>query len=223
MTSQSNITEIEIIQPDFHHFRDGDVLQDTVGIVADTFAYILAMPNIKPPVTKVQHAYEYHNRLCTNIPENTNTKILMTLYMTDNTSIKDIIDAKNSGIIYGIKLYPFGVTTNSSNGVTNIEKLYDKFKIMEKIGLPLLLHGEVNDKTIDIFDREKVFIDKILKPIINTYPKLKVVLEHITTKHGNFVLENPNVYATLLYTIYYITEMIYLMVEYVHICTVYLY
>ena len=190
------MNEIEIFEPnDFHHhFRDGDVLKDIVPIVSNTFKYILAMPNIQPPVTTIQSAQEYYQRICQHIPSSKkDVHILMTLYLTDNTCPEEIINAKHSGLVYGCKLYPSGATTNSQHGVTSIEKLNDVFHTMQKIGMPLLIHGEVTDPEIDIFDREYVFIEKILRPICKTFPDLKIVMEHITTKQAvEFVLESGN-------------------------------
>ena len=196
-----SIAEIEILQPnDFHHhFRDGDVLEDTVRIASESFYHVIAMPNLNPPITDIDKARAYHERISKHIPHRSNMNVLMTIYLTDFTTVEDIINAKNSGLVFGAKLYPSGATTNSQNGVSCVEKIHDTLEAMQTVGLPLLVHGEVTDKNVDIFDREQVFIDTILRPLIARFPRLKVVMEHITTKHAvEFVLScNDNVAATI--------------------------
>ena len=193
--------EIEIILPnDFHHhFRDGEVLQHIVPFAAERFGNVIAMPNIKPPIKNYLDAELYYKRLSKYIPNDSKLNILMTLYLTDKTKPEDIILAKNSQIVYACKLYPAGATTNSEYGVTNILNIKDTLKTMELLNMPLLVHGEVTDTDIDIFDREKVFIETKLKPLIKELPKLKIVMEHITTKYAvDFVLScDDNVAATI--------------------------
>lgn len=183
-----------IIKPDdMHvHLRDGEMLKLVAPQTAKQFARAVVMPNLLPPVTTTKLALEYKSRIKVK-----NFTPLMTLYLTDNTSAAEISKAKAAGII-GVKYYPAGATTNSDSGVTNIKKTYKALAEMERVGMPLLLHGEVTDKQIDVFDRESVFIEKILKPLIKKFPKLKIVFEHITTKQAaEFVAANKNVFATI--------------------------
>lgn len=176
--------ELKIIQPDdWHcHLRDGDYLHRTVPDIAATFRRAIVMPNLTTPITTVVAARQYRDRILAAVPKGLNFTPLMTLYLTDHTTPQDINDAKHSGIIFGVKLYPQGVTTHSEAGVTKIEKIYKVLEALSEHDLPLLVHGEVNDPHIDIFDRENVFIDKVLTPIIHQFPQLKIVLEHITTR-----------------------------------------
>lgn len=193
-------TQLTITRPDdWHvHLRDGDVLKDTVADISRYFGRAIVMPNLVPPVVNAEQATEYHARIMAQSPRE-NFKPLMVLYLTDNTSAEDIIAAKESGLVYAAKLYPAGATTNSSSGVTDVANLEDVFSAMQSVGMPLLIHGEVTKDEIDIFDREQVFIDTILRPLVANYPMLKVVLEHITTKNAvDFVKEaNDNVAATI--------------------------
>jgi len=156
------------------------------------------MPNITPPVTTTSLAEEYEQRIRSHCPQSKFTP-LMTLYLTDKTTPEDIHKAKTSGIIVAAKLYPAGATTNSDSGVTSIKNIYPTLRAMQNEGLLLLVHGEVTTHNIDIFDREKVFLDTVLTPIVNDFPKLKVVLEHITTKDAVQFIEKsgPNVAATI--------------------------
>lgn len=173
---------LTITRPDdWHiHLRDGEFLSRTVADVSRYFGRAIIMPNLMPPVTRLADAGAYRQRIL-DIRTDRPFTPLMTLYLTDNTSKADIIAAKDSGIIAAAKLYPAGATTNSASGVTDIDKLYPLFATMERVGLPLLLHGEVTDSGIDIFDREKVYIDRTLTPLVAQFPMLKIVLEHITT------------------------------------------
>ena len=193
--------EIEIIIPDdfHHHFRDGKSLKDVVKHVSNRFGRAIAMPNTKPPIRTTDDAIAYKNRIYTGLPEDTTFKVLMTIYLTDHTTPEELIRAKKSGVVYACKLYPAGATTNSEFGVTDVSNINNCLKTMSEIGLPLLVHGEVTDKDIDIFDREKVFIERILRPIIKKFPDLKIVMEHITTKNAvDFVKScGPNVAATI--------------------------
>lgn len=198
MTSQINT--ITIARPDdWHvHLRDGEVLQNTVPDISRYFGRAIVMPNLVPPVINAELAKSYYDRIMASSPSE-HFKPLMVLYLTDNTSAQDIIDAKESGIVYAAKLYPSGATTNSSSGVTDVANLTDVFAAMQSVGMPLLIHGEVTTDDIDIFDREQVFIDTILAPLVANYPDLRVVLEHITTKNAvDFVSSaGKNVAATI--------------------------
>lgn len=178
--------QITLLQPDdWHvHLRDGDALPHTVAATARYFGRAIVMPNLKPPVVDTASARAYRERILANIPSGLSFDPLMTLYLTDATKPEEIIKAKTSGFVHALKYYPAGATTNSENGVSNIDKVGAVLEVMAEIGMPLLVHGEVTDSHIDIFDREKVFIDQILKPLITRFPTLKIVLEHITTAHA---------------------------------------
>lgn len=193
--------ELEIIRPDdWHvHLRDGEVLPHTVKDMAQYFGRAIVMPNLVPPVTNAAQAKDYYQQIQEAMPAERSFQPLMTLYLTDNTTPEDIAAAKASGIVFACKLYPAGATTNSSSGVTSLEKIYPTLEAMEKHGILLLVHGEVTDKDIDIFDREKVFIDRHLVGLVSRFPNLKVVMEHITTKDAvDFVLSaGRNVGATI--------------------------
>lgn len=202
MTNESNtsINTLTIARPDdWHvHLRDGAVLKNTVADISRYFGRAIVMPNLVPPVTDAALAESYYHRIMAAAPS-AHFKPLMVLYLTDNTSAQDIIEAKESGLVYAAKLYPAGATTNSSSGVTDVANLTDVFAAMQSVGMPLLVHGEVTADEIDIFDREQVFIDTILQPLVANYPNLKVVLEHITTKNAvEFVKSaGDNVAATI--------------------------
>lgn len=193
--------EITIIQPDdWHlHLRDGEVLANLVPHTAERFGRAVIMPNLTPPITTVAAAIAYKKRIQAQVPAGNPFQALMTLYLTDNTSADEIRKAAASNEVYAVKLYPAGATTNSDSGVSDIAKCYDAIAAMEETGLPLLVHGEVTNKEVDVFDREAVFIEKILTPLHTRFPKLKLVLEHITTRHGvDFVnTSNANVGGTI--------------------------
>lgn len=192
--------EITLIQPDdWHcHFRDGEFLLRTLPDCAQRFHRALIMPNLVPPVTNLESAEKYLARIKKAIPENNVFHPLMTVYLTDNTSADDIIAAKKSGLIIAAKLYPAGATTHSASGVTDIRKIYPVLKTMQDCGLVLCVHGEVV-KDADIFERETLFIETILTNVIRDFPKLKIVLEHISTKNAvDFVATAP---ATVAATI----------------------
>lgn len=195
------MNKITITRPDdWHlHVRDNEFLNDVVPHSASMFARAIIMPNLKPPVTTVEMALSYRERILAAIPANNSFDPLMTLYLTNNTSAEEIINAVNSEHVHAVKYYPAGATTNSDAGVTDIKNAYDAIAKMEELGLPLLIHGEVTDQTVDIFDREQVFIDSVLIPLLKDFPHLKVVLEHITTKHAAaFVNQaNDNIAATI--------------------------
>ncbi len=193
--------QITLTRPDdWHlHLRDGEALAAVVGHTARQFARAIVMPNLKPPVTTVAQAAAYRGRILAALPAGMAFEPLMTLYLTDNTDPAEIAAARASGFVHAVKYYPAGATTNSDSGLTAVEKAYDVFEAMEAAGLPLLVHGEVTDPRVDLFDREKVFIDTVLAPLIARYPKLRVVMEHITTRDAaEFVAAaGPNVGATI--------------------------
>lgn len=167
---------------DLHlHFRDGNMLIETVAATSRCFSRAIVMPNLLPPITNAQMAIEYKNRILNAVPDENQFDPLMTLYLTNLTSPQTVIDAKKIGIP-AIKYYPAGATTNSDAAVNEIEALYPVLQTMSDEGIILLVHGEVTTPEVDIFDREKIFIDTILSQIITSFPNLKVVLEHITTK-----------------------------------------
>ena len=180
MTSPKQIT---ITRPDdWHlHLRDGDAMAAVLPHTARQFARAIVMPNLKPPVTTVADAAAYRSRILTALPSGMSFEPLMTLYLTDNTRPDEIRRAADSGFVKAVKLYPAGATTNSDAGVSSIEKTFSSLAEMERSGLPLLVHGEVTNPSVDIFDREAVFIDTVLAPLIKRFPALKVVMEHITT------------------------------------------
>ena len=194
------MTTLILIRPDdWHvHLRDGDVLINTVKDSSRYMGRALVMPNLVPPVTTVEDAIAYRDRILSYNSSETFSP-LMALYLTDKTSPDDIYAAKESGIIVAAKLYPAGATTNSDSGVTNIEKMQPTLKAMEETGLLLLIHGEVTHDEIDIFDREAEFLKTVLAPLVNAYPNLKIVMEHITTREAvEFVTQaGNNVAATI--------------------------
>jgi len=196
MTKQLTITRPD----DWHlHLRDGEALRAVVADTAKQFGRAIVMPNLRPPVTTTELAIAYRERIMQALPANTGFEPLMTLYLTDNTRAEEIEKAKASNIVHGVKLYPAGATTNSDSGVTSIDKCTEAFAAMQAVGLPLLVHAEVTDADIDVFDRERVFIDRHMKPLIENYPNLRVVFEHITTKDAaDFVsTAGKNVAATI--------------------------
>lgn len=180
------MNSITITRPDdWHlHVRDSEFLNDVVPHTASMFARAIIMPNLKPPVTTVEQALSYRERILAARPAGNTFEPLMTLYLTNNTTADEIINAVNSDHVHAVKYYPAGATTNSDAGVTDIKNAYPALAKMEELGLPLLVHGEVTDQAVDVFDREQVFIDTVLFPLLKDFPHLKVVLEHITTKHA---------------------------------------
>jgi dihydroorotase len=193
--------QITLTRPDdWHlHLRDGEALCSVLAHTAAQFGRAIVMPNLKPPVTTVEQAAAYRQRIVAAVPAGVSFEPLMTLYLTDNTPASEVAKAAASCFVKAIKLYPAGATTNSDAGLTDIVKAYDTLAEMERVGLPLLVHGEVTDPKIDLFDREKVFIDTVLLPLTQRFPKLKVVMEHITTKDAaEFVAgATGNVAATI--------------------------
>ena len=189
MTKNLTITRPD----DWHlHLRDGAALQAVLPDTARQFARAIVMPNLRPPVISTELAAAYRQRILNALPQGMVFEPLMTLYLTDNTSADQIKKAKASGIIHGVKLYPAGATTNSDSGVTDLLKCDAALQTMQEVGMPLLVHAEVTDADVDVFDREKVFIGRHMAPLIKRFPLLKVVFEHITTKDAaDFVLEAP--------------------------------
>jgi dihydroorotase len=179
MTQKLTITRPD----DWHlHLRDGAALSAVLPDTARQFARAIIMPNLKPPVTTVAQASAYRDRILAALPAGMAFEPLMTLYLTDNLPAEEIVAAKASGFVHAVKLYPAGATTNSDAGVTDIRRCAATLEAMQRVGLPLLVHGEVTDGDIDIFDREAVFIDRVMKPLRKDFPELKVVFEHITTR-----------------------------------------
>ena len=177
--------EISLTRPDdWHlHLRDGAPMQSVVPFTARQFARAIVMPNLRPPITTAAQAAEYRERILAARPAGSDFQPLMTLYLTDNTPVDEIKRAKEAGVV-ALKLYPAGATTNSDAGVTDIRKAYKTLEAMQREGLLLLVHGEVTDPEVDVFDREAVFIDRVMQPLRRDMPELKVVFEHITTKEA---------------------------------------
>lgn len=195
------LDSITILQPDdWHaHLRDGESLKRTVPDLARQFNRVICMPNLVPPVKTVSEAQAYRERIMAHVPEGVNFDPRMVLYFTDHTAPDEVAKIKASNEVNAIKLYPAGATTNSDSGVSDIRKVYHVIEQLEEHQVPLLLHGEVTHNHVDIFDREKRFLDEVLTPLLRQFPNLKMVLEHITTADAaNFVLEQGrNVAATI--------------------------
>lgn len=174
---------IELTRPDdWHlHLRDGDVLRDVVPHTARQFGRAVVMPNLKPPVTTVAEAEAYRARILAAVPEGAAFEPLMTLYLTDRTPPAEVEAARRSDAVHAVKFYPAGATTNSENGVTDWGRVRETLAEMERVDLPLLLHGEVTDAHVDVFDREREFLERHLGKVCSDFPKLRVVLEHVTT------------------------------------------
>jgi dihydroorotase len=193
--------EIEIIKPDdWHiHFRDNEIMKAVVPETTRHFARGIIMPNLTPPVLNGEEAANYKKRIREEIPKNDDFVPFMTIYLTEETNKSDLGDAYNNGTVFAAKLYPAGATTNSESGVKNIKKIMPVLEKMSQIGMPLLIHGEVTDKKIDIFDREKIFIEEKLDFICKELPELKITLEHITTRDATtYVTEgNENLAASI--------------------------
>jgi dihydroorotase len=185
MSNQASLPQsITITRPDdWHlHVRDGAVMASVLPHTARQFARAIIMPNLKPPVTTTEQAGAYRTRILAALPAGSQFEPLMTLYLTDNTPSDEIRRAKDSGFIHALKLYPAGATTNSDAGVTDLTKCYKTLEVMQDLGMPLLVHGEVTDPAVDVFDREAVFIERVMQPLRSALPELKVVFEHITTR-----------------------------------------
>lgn len=196
MTSSLTITRPD----DWHlHLRDGAALQAVLPDTARRFGRAIVMPNLRPPVTTTDLAQAYRQRILAALQPGDRFEPLMTLYLTDKTSAEEIRLAKASGIVHGVKLYPAGATTNSDSGVTNLGHCVPALEAMQELGLPLLVHAEVTDADVDVFDREKVFIERNMRPLLQRFPALRVVFEHITTREAaQFVAESPdNIAATI--------------------------
>ncbi|WP_333983044.1 dihydroorotase [Ectopseudomonas khazarica] len=192
---------LTLLRPDdWHiHLRDGAVLPHTVGDAARTFGRAIIMPNLVPPVRNTAEADAYRQRILAARPAGSRFEPLMVLYLTDNTSPEDVRAAKASGFVHAAKLYPAGATTNSDSGVTSIDKIFPALEAMAEVGMLLLVHGEVTRAEIDVFDREKIFIDEHLSRVVERFPTLKVVFEHITTRDAVQFVEaaSANVGATI--------------------------
>ena len=195
------MTQLKLARPDdWHlHLRQGEVMRSVVGMTAKQMGRAIVMPNLSPPVRNAQEALRYRKEIVCSLPKGTSFNPLMTLYLTDKTTKQNIIEAGNNEHVYAVKLYPAGATTNSESGVTSVLGVYPVIEQMQKEGVPLLVHGEVTHADIDVFDREKVFIETVLAPLLKNFPELKVVLEHITTKEAvDFVFgSSDNVAATI--------------------------
>ncbi len=196
------MTELTITRPDdWHvHLRDGEALVHTCADMARYFHRVIVMPNLTPPATTVEEAGAYRQRILSAMAGlSRQFEPLMVLYLTDRTTAAEIARAAAADFVHAVKLYPAGATTNSEAGVADLESLYPTLAAMEEAGLPLLIHGEVTDHDIDIFDREKVFIDRHLVPIVKQFPQLKIVLEHITTEDAvQFVSAMPGTVAATI-------------------------
>jgi dihydroorotase len=193
--------EIKLTRPDdWHlHLRDDALMASVLPDTARQFARAIVMPNLRPPVTTTEQAVAYRSRILAAIPKGMSFEPLMTLYLTDKTSAEEIKKAKASGVVHAVKLYPAGATTNSDAGVTDLRKTYASLEEMQRCSMPLLVHGEVTSPDIDIFDREAVFIERVMQPLLKDLPKLRVVFEHITTKDAaEFVTSAPDTIAATL-------------------------
>ena len=178
---------------DWHlHLRDGAGMTAVVSDSARRFGRAIVMPNLSPPVTTTEQALAYRQRILAALHEGSGFRPLMTLYLTDFTSPAEIARAKDSGHVHAVKLYPAGATTHSEAGVTDVGRVHDVLSAMQACGMPLLVHGEVTDPDVDVFDRERVFIDRVLEPLVRRFPELKVVFEHVTTREAvDFVRQAP--------------------------------
>jgi dihydroorotase len=193
--------QITITKPDdWHlHLRDGDAMKAVLPDTARRFARAIVMPNLRPPVTTTAAAGAYRDRILAALPPGSSFSPLMTLYLTDNTRPQEIRVAKSGGFVHAVKYYPAGATTNADAGVSDIRKCFAAFEIMAEVGMPLLIHGETTDAGVDVFDREKVFIERTLISLVQRFPRLKIVVEHITTANAvKFVLSAPDTVAATI-------------------------
>ena len=192
---------LTLLRPDdWHlHLRDGAALQSVLPDSARRFGRAIVMPNLKPAVRTTQQALGYRERILAALPEGSRFEPLMTLYLTDDTPPEEIMRAKASGLVHGVKLYPAGATTHSDEGVTRLSRCFHAIEKMQELGMPLLVHGEATDPEIDIFDREKAFIEQVLGPLVDRFPELKIVLEHVTTRDAVQYVEitGANIAATI--------------------------
>jgi dihydroorotase len=181
-----NMQELTLIKPDdWHlHVRDGASIADVLAPTTRRFARAIIMPNLQPPITSVQAAQAYHARILAALGAAPPFEPLMTLYLTDDTSPEEIRQARNSRIVYGVKLYPAGATTHAEAGVTDLSRCAAVLDVMQEVGMPLLVHGEVTDPSVDVFDREAVYIERTLRPLLEQFPALQLSLEHITTRQA---------------------------------------
>ncbi len=186
MNDSATPRTLRLTRPDdWHlHLRDGDALRAVVGASAAQFARAIVMPNLRPPVARVDEALAYRRRIVDALPRGSSFTPLMTLYLTDRTSVDEIRRALDSGCVFAVKLYPAGATTNSDAGVTDLRRTWPVLDAMQAAGLPLLVHGEVTDPDVDVFDREAVFIDDVLIPLRRDFPALRIVFEHATTREA---------------------------------------
>ena len=195
------MSQLTLIRPDdWHlHLRDGEHMRAVLPATAQRFARAIVMPNLQPPVTTAERALAYRGRILSALPEGVKFEPLMTLYLTDRTSGDEIRRARQSGVVHAVKYYPAGATTHSESGVTALMQCEDALNAMAECGLPLLVHGEVTFPDVDIFDREKIFIDRVMIPVLSKFSRLRVVFEHITTRDAvRFVLgAPPRVAATI--------------------------
>ena len=200
-TAGASIDRIELTRPDdWHlHLRDGEYLPAVLPHTVRQFARAIVMPNLRPPVTTTASALAYKARIQAAVPDGLPFEPLMTLYLTDRTTAAEIETAVASGIVKAVKYYPAGATTNSDSGVTHVDRARPALEAMQRLGLPLLVHGEVTDASVDLFDRELAFIDGVLSPLVRDMPGLRVVMEHITTRDAVSFVEScgPQVAATL--------------------------
>ena len=185
---------LEIIRPDdWHvHFRDNEMLKAVVPETSRHFARAVVMPNLIPPILNGKQAIQYKQRIKKAVPKTDSFEPLMTIYLTEKTNKNELKEAYNNGYVFAVKLYPAGATTNSDSGVKNVKDIMPVLEVMAEIGMPLLIHGEVTDKEVDIFDREKVFIDQKLDFICKELPELTITLEHITTRDAVCYIEEAN-------------------------------
>jgi dihydroorotase len=193
--------QLTLTRPDdWHlHLRDDTLMASVLPDTARQFARAIVMPNLRPPVTTTEQAIAYRERILKALPQGMKFEPLMTLYLTDITSADEIRKAKASGVVHAVKLYPAGATTNSDAGVTDLRKTYAALEAMQACGMPLLVHGEVTSPDIDIFDREAVFIERVMQPLLKDLPSLRVVFEHITTQDAaEFVMNAPDTIAATL-------------------------
>jgi dihydroorotase len=192
---------LTLLRPDdWHlHLRDGAALQSVLPDSARRFGRAIVMPNLKPAVRTTQQALGYRERILAALPEGSRFEPLMTLYLTDDTPPEEIMRAKASGLVHGVKLYPAGATTHSDEGVTRLSRCFHALEKMQEVGMPLLVHGEATDPEIDVFDREKAFIEQVLGPLVDRFPDLKIVLEHVTTRDAVQYVEitGGNIAATI--------------------------
>jgi dihydroorotase len=188
------MTRLTISRPDdcHLHLRDNEEMAAVVAYTSRRFGRAIVMPNLTPPITTTDMAVAYRRRIVAALPPNDRFMPLMTLYLTDNTTAEEIERAKKSGVVHGVKYYPAGATTHSDAGVTDLARCRGALEAMEDVNLPLLVHGEVTFPEVDVFDREKIFLDRILAPLLGRHPRLRVVLEHITTREAvRFVRGTP--------------------------------